>query len=1059
MRQKFTLLILTAFFVQAKAQITTSTMTPNQYVQNVLLGGGVTASNITYTGLPRMIASFTAQTAGNLGLPKGVYLTCGSNGTIAGQLGPNGSSALFQSIDQNQPGDADLTAVAGYPTFDASILEFDFIPQSDTVRFRYVFGSEEYNDYVGGTVNDAFAFLLSGVTTPLAQTNIALIPGSTVPISINTVNNGNSFGVSTGPCSNCTYYRDNIGGSINCVYDGLTTVLTAKHAVICGEKYHIKIAVADAGDHIFDSGVFLEAGSFSSIPPLNVYTLNSNSSIPDSILVEDCNTYCAYFIRNGNVANADSFNLQVSGNALLGPDYIQTGNPGFTWPTILHFAAGQDTVKFCNIAALQDNIIEGTDTLRFEMSSFVTSTVSCLASNSVKFNLYIKDYTPISIGQNDVTLCNGASTILNASASSGYPTYTYSITAPSVNTPTLNTGPINATTVFTITVNDICNKPVTKQITVTPVAIPTVVATSTTICAGSTATISATGASTYTWNPGQTNDSIAVSPSTTTSYTVIGAVGTCTSSAVSTVTVIGQAISISGLNNICIGQSSTLTASGGGTYTWDNGATTASISVTPTITTDYTVTSVGGSCVNMAVYTVSVSALPVISVTGGTICPGQTATLTASGATTYTWNTGATTSTISANPSTATVYTVAGTTIPTCSNTTTYTLSIVPIPTITVSPPNPLICAGDNAVLSASGASSYTWSTGSTTFSTSVNPITTTSYTVVGSVGSCTSSAVATVTVAGQSVAITGNGNICIGQSSLLSATGGTLYSWSNGASTPTISVSPTITTVYNVTSIIGTCTNTAAFTVSVTPKPVINVTGATICPGQNGVITATGATTYTWNTGATTSAINVTPTVTTTYTVTGTTIPTCTDTAVYTVNVITSHPDLQVISPNIFCLDSIGRVRVQITNGNPPYSVTWMIPANGITPFDTVSNSYYFTQSGNPSNETYTIVVTDQCLFTDTIAINIQSVDCAISIPNVVTVNGDGVNDYFRINGLENFPGSVLMAFNRWGNKIYHSEDYKNDWKPEVTDGTYFYILNLKDGRKFNGFFQVFKD
>ncbi|MES2512517.1 MAG: choice-of-anchor L domain-containing protein [Bacteroidota bacterium] len=1059
MRHKFTLLILVAFLSQLKAQITTSTLTPTQYVQNVLLGGGVTASNITYTGLPRMIASYTAPAATNLGINKGVYLTCGSNGTIPGELGPNGPSTGFQSIDQSQPGDVDLNTVSGFNTFDASVLEFDFIPQSDTVRFRYVFGSEEYNDYVNSNVNDAFAFLLSGVTTPLAQTNIALIPGTSTPISINTVNNGNNFGVSTGPCSNCAYYRDNILGSVNCVYDGLTTVLTAKHKVICGEKYHIKIAIADAGDHVFDSGVFLEAGSFSSIPPLNVYTINSNSNIPDSILVEDCNTYCAYFIRNGNVANADSFNLQVSGNALLGTDYIQSGNPGFAWPTILHFAAGQDTIKFCNILALQDGLVEGIDTLKFEMSSFATSSVSCLASTSVKFHLYIKDYTPISIAQNDLTLCSGTSAILNAGASFGYPAYTYTLSPPTVNTATLNTGPINSVTVFTITVNDICNKPVTKQITVTPVAIPTVTVNDTTLCAGNTGILTALGASTYSWNTGATTNSISVNPTVTSSYTVVGAVGTCTSSAVATVSVVGLAISITGNNDICIGQSSILTATGASSYTWNTGATTNSITVNPTITTSYTVSSIAASCTNIAVYTVSVSSLPIVSVSGGSVCPGQNAILTAVGAATYSWSTGATTNTISVNPSAATSYTVTGTIAPGCSNTSVYTLTLIPTPTITVNPPNPLICAGDNAVLSASGASGYTWTTGSTSSSITVNPVSTTNYTVVGSVGSCTSSAIVTVTVAGQSVAITGNSDICIGQSSLLSATGGTLYSWSTGVSSPTILVSPTVTTTYSLTSVLGSCTNTTAITISVTPKPVINVTGTTICPGQNGIVTATGATTYTWNTGATTSAINVTPTVTTTYTVTGTTIPTCTATAVYTVNVITSQPDLQVISPNIYCLDSIGRVRILITDGNPPYSVSWLIPGNGVAPFDTVSNVYYFTQSGNPTSETYTIIVTDQCLFTDTVSVNIQTVDCAISIPNVVTVNGDGVNDYFRINGLENFPGSTLTAFNRWGNKIYNSEDYKNDWKPEVNDGTYFYILNLKDGRKFNGFFQVFRN
>ena len=841
-----TTLLVVSFSIQA--QITTSTLTPTQYVQNVLLGGGVTASNITYTGLSDQIASFTATPTSSLGLARGVYLTCGSNGTALGQLGPNGPSSLFQSVDQQQPGDTDLDAISGIGTNDASVLEFDFIPQSDTVKFRYVFGSEEYNDYVN-SINDVFAFILTGVTTTFPAKNIALIPGTAIPITINTVNNGNSPGASIGPCTNCSYYRDNIGGSINCVYDGLTTVLTAKQKVICGEKYHIKIAIADASDHSFDSGVFLEAGSFSSVPPLNVYTTNSNSNSPDSILVEDCNTYCAYFIRNGNVAVADSFALQVSGNAILGADYVQNGNPTFTWPTKLYFAANQDTIKICNIYALQDGIIEGSDTLRFTMSSFITSTTSCLSSNAIKFNLYINDYSPISIGQNNISICSGSSAILNAAATLGYPAYTYTLSSPSVNTATLNTGPINSVTNFTITVNDVCNKPVTKQITITPVATPTVVSDNAIICVGDVANLTALGASTYTWNTGATNSVLTITPTTTTSYTVIGAVGACTNSAVGTVTVNGQPISITGNNNICIGQSSTLSANGGSAYTWNTGATGSVITVTPSTNTTYTATST------------------------------------------------------------------------------------------------------------------------------------------------------------------------------------------------------------------IGTCTNTAVFTVSVAPIPTITVVGTVICPGQNAIITASGATTYTWSTGANTNVISVNPTVNTTYTVTGTTIASCTNTSVYTVNVITSKPQLQEIDPIKFCLDSIKRITINVTSGNPPYTLSWLIPSNGMIPYDTVNTTYYFTQSQTPSNGNYIVIVTDQCSFKDTIIVNIETHNCNVSVPNVVTPNGDNINDVFKINGLENFPNSVLNVFNRWGKKIYTSEDYKNDWKPEQNDGTYFYVLEVSDGRKLNGFFQVFKN
>ncbi|MBA4240958.1 MAG: hypothetical protein C0448_09530 [Sphingobacteriaceae bacterium] len=852
MRKKIviTTATLLCLFFNAKSQITTGTLTPTQYVQNVLLGGGVTASNITYTGLPEMIATFSATPSGNLGITKGVYLTCGSNGTIPGELGPNGPSSGFQSVNQFQPGDTDLDVVSGFSTFDASILEFDFIPQSDTVKFRYVFGSEEYNDYVNGGVNDAFAFLLSGVTTPMAQTNIALIPGSTTPISINTVNNGNSGGVSTGPCTNCAYYRDNVNGSINCVYDGLTTVLTAKAKVLCGEKYHIKIAIADAGDHIFDSGVFLEGGSFSSLPPLNVYTTNSNSNIPDSVLVEDCNTYCAYFIRNGNLANVDSFNLQVTGNAILGTDYIQSGNPSFAWPTKLIFAAGQDTIKICNISALQDNIAEGSDTLSFSMTSFVTPTVTtCLSSNVVKFNLYIHDYVPITIGQNNTSVCTGNSIILNAGATNGYAPYTYTWTAPAVNTPTFSTGPINSSQNYTITVNDICNKPVTQIITVNPVSTPTVVSSSTLICIGTTASLTASGATTYTWSNGVANDTLFVSPTVNTTYTVIGAVGACTNSAVSTVSVIGIALSVTGNNSICLGQSTNLTASGSTSYTWSTGSTNATINVSPTSTTNYTVSSIAASC------------------------------------------------------------------------------------------------------------------------------------------------------------------------------------------------------------------SNTAVYTVSVTPPPTLTVSGTPYCAGQTTTVTATGANSYTWSTGSTTNSIVVSPLGNTTYTVVGSSIPSCTSSVVFTPSLITTAPQIINSSPVIFCLDSIKAITVRIEGGNQPYTVSWLIPSGGIVPFDTTTYTFYFTQSSTPSSGSYTIVVADQCLYSDTLVIDINSIDCDILAPNVVTPNGDGINDFFRINGLENFPGSSLNVFNRWGNKLYSNDDYKNDWSPNVTDGTYFYIVSVSDGRKLNGFFQVFKE
>jgi gliding motility-associated-like protein len=845
MRTLYTTIFLSLFFIGSlKAQLTTTqTLTAQQLVQNVLLGSGVTASNITFSGDPLQIAQFFATPSTNLGIPSGIFLSTGhaSTANANGPQGPNNSGST--GTNWSGPGDALLDVVSGVNTFDAAVLEFDFIPTGDSVKFRYCFGSEEYPEYVNAGVNDAFAFFLSGPNPAggnYVNKNVALLPGTSTAVSIDNVNAG----------LNATYYRSNTGSPINCEFDGLTTVLYALEKIVCGQTYHIKIAIADGGDGVWDSGVFLEGGSFSSLPPLNVFTTNSNSNIPDSILVEDCNTYCAYFIRNGNLANVDSFNLQVTGNALLGLDYIQSGNAGFTWPTKLIFGVGQDTIKICNINALQDNLIEGTDTIKFAMSSFVTNTLSCLSSNAIKFNLYIKDYTPIGIGQNNTSVCTGNSIVLNAGATNGYAPYTYTWTAPAVNTPTFNTGPINSTQIYTITVNDICNKPVTQQITINPVSTPTVVSTNTVICAGTTATVTASGATTYTWSTGAANDSLFVNPSSNTTYTVIGANGTCTNSAVATVTVIGFSLSITGNNSICLGQSTTLTASGSPTtYVWNNGTTNISTVVSPTVTTNYTVSSIAASC------------------------------------------------------------------------------------------------------------------------------------------------------------------------------------------------------------------SNTAVYTVSVTPPPTLTVTGTPYCAGQTTTVTAIGATSYTWSTGSTTNSIVVSPIGTSSYTVIGTSIPSCTSSSVFSPSVITSSPQIINTSPVLFCLDSTKAITVRIDGGNQPYNVSWLIPGGGIIPFDTTGYTYYFTQSNTPSSGSYTIIVTDQCLYSDTLAIDINSIDCDIIMPNVVTPNGDGINDFFRINGLENFPGSSLNSYNRWGNKIYSSDDYKNDWSPKVSDGTYFYILNVSDGRKFNGFFQVFSN
>ncbi|MCB9193394.1 MAG: choice-of-anchor L domain-containing protein [Flavobacteriales bacterium] len=239
-----------------------NTITVADLVQNVLLGGGVTVSNITFNGQPAnqaniQIGSFDGTNC-NVGMNNGIML---SSGDIHVALGPNNDGGDTEPAGGiGGPGDPDLDQASNSNTHDAAVLEFDFIPSGDSLSFNYVFASEEYLEFVGLGFNDVFGFFLSGpgISGPYSNNaaNIALIPNTTTPVSIDNVND----------LSNPSYYVDN-GDGITPPYntdpsyiqfDGLTTVLTAFSLVQCGQPYHIKIAIADAGDAILDSGVFIE---------------------------------------------------------------------------------------------------------------------------------------------------------------------------------------------------------------------------------------------------------------------------------------------------------------------------------------------------------------------------------------------------------------------------------------------------------------------------------------------------------------------------------------------------------------------------------------------------------------------------------------------------------------------------------------------------------------------------------------------------------------------------------------------------------------------------------
>lgn len=222
-------------------------------------------------------------------------------------------------------------------------------------------------------------------------------------------------------------------------------------------------------------------------------------------------------------------------------------------------------------------------------------------------------------------------------------------------------------------------------------------------------------------------------PTATTVYTVTGYNGTCSSSKSATITV--NATPTVNVTNasICIGSSATITASGAASYLWNISATSAAISVTPALTTVYTVTGTTGSCTNVKTTTVTVNSTPTVVVNSSTICSGTSANLTASGASTYSWNTGATTAIINPSPVVTTVYTVTGTN-GVCSSNKTTTVVVNPSPSVNATSNNSIICQGQQVTLNASGANTYTWQPGSVSGSTITDsPAASIVYTVSGS--------------------------------------------------------------------------------------------------------------------------------------------------------------------------------------------------------------------------------------------------------------------------------------------------------------------------------------
>lgn len=365
-------------------------------------------------------------------------------------------------------------------------------------------------------------------------------------------------------------------------------------------------------------------------------------------------------------------------------------------------------------------------------------------------------------------ICAGSNVVLTAT---GGTTYTWSpSTGLSGTTGASVTATPASTQTYTITATtNGCNGTTTKTVTVTPLPVITVTPANTTICAGNNVTLTATGGTTYTWSPstglsGTTGATVTANPGSTQTYTITGTTNGCSGTTTKTVTVTpAPTLTASAVDNsLCAGEQTVLNVSGGGTYTWTgnglSGNSGASVTANPTQTTTYGVSSTVNGCTGTTTVLVTVNTPPTVGISASAngLCIGSPSTLTANGATNFTWSGGTiggqTTNPITVNPTQTTTYTVSGTDANGCTDTETITINVSgTAPTINAETNKDTICLGTTITLSALGATNYTW-TGDGLNNTSgsevtANPAQTTTYIVSSNDGGCNATAQVTVVV------------------------------------------------------------------------------------------------------------------------------------------------------------------------------------------------------------------------------------------------------------------------------------------------------------------------
>lgn len=463
------------------AQLIISPTNAVQAVQDVLVGGGVQISNMQFSGNIQALGKFTTGASNtNLGFSNGLILSSGKASQAAGLV------SSFASTNNYSNSDPQLASLVSGSINDAAVLSFNFIPESDTITFRYVFASEEYPNYANSTYNDVFGFFLSGPNPNGGNyvfQNIAKIPGTNTPVSINNINNGTS---NYGPCMNCTYYVNNQSPSNPYIaYNGATVVLTATAYVIPCLEYSIKLAIGDVNDGIYDSGVFLEANSFTS--PRITIEPNYETNIIENSAIEGCSDVQVVFTLPYQSSSDRWIEYYFFGSANIDDDY--TIDP----PNQQYFIipAGADSA-ILTINPINDGIIEGTE----EIMLVVQTSVCQTAWDTLFIQIY--DNIPIEIEiSNDTLLCEEANIDLWSIATQGVPPYNYEWS--NGNTTQNQTVAVNQSETYYLSITDACDNLTMDSVIIVKDSVFLNVMNEATICEGDFITLTATASDSIAW--------------------------------------------------------------------------------------------------------------------------------------------------------------------------------------------------------------------------------------------------------------------------------------------------------------------------------------------------------------------------------------------------------------------------------------------------------------------------------------------------------------------------------------------------------------------------------